>query len=207
MLLAAARLPQVYGDPAVALAMAKVMGFAAGCSPQPQAERRDGAPGGGSAAAAEAPGQQRRYMVWGSSAGWLVLYGAAAKGWRLCTGVELLPCLVQEARTAAARLGYEGEPYEAGWPGAPRVCDVQQPRLVPTLAASPGVHPPANSPCHAPCTCHAASWRAPPQACRLSAATCWRLPSGTWACCRPRSSAGTRSSSARWGGQWAGCRG
>ncbi|KAI8470449.1 MAG: hypothetical protein J3K34DRAFT_509624 [Monoraphidium minutum] len=63
--------------------------------------------------AAGAP-RERSYMVWGSSTGWLAFYGASAFGWRACRGVELLPCLVDEARAAAARLGFQGVSFECG---------------------------------------------------------------------------------------------
>ncbi|PNH09640.1 hypothetical protein TSOC_003722 [Tetrabaena socialis] len=45
-----------------------------------------------------APG--REYVVWGSSCGWLVLYGALTYGWR-SRGVELLSCLHRCAEGAA----------------------------------------------------------------------------------------------------------
>jgi hypothetical protein len=40
-------------------------------------------------------------MVWGSSAGWLVLYGFLGCGWTDCCGYELLRCLVIRARDVA----------------------------------------------------------------------------------------------------------
>lgn len=46
----------------------------------------------------------RRYMVWGSSLGWLVFYGCIAFGLD-SYGVALLPCLVQHARTVHAECG------------------------------------------------------------------------------------------------------
>jgi hypothetical protein len=47
--------------------------------------------------------------VWGSSSGWLVFYAALAFGWQgRCRGVELLPCLVAEARRVAAEVGITG---------------------------------------------------------------------------------------------------
>mgnify|MGYP001811214550 CR=1 FL=1 len=107
---------QVYLHPAVSAAVAEAL-RAPLCSEQQQQQQEQGrkweqpkqwqehqreAQGGGQAT------EQRRYMVWGSSTGWLVLYGAIAFGWRRCAGVELLACLVQEARQAAARLGVAG---------------------------------------------------------------------------------------------------
>lgn len=51
------------------------------------------------------PGQQ--YMVWGSSLGWLVIFGWLAFGWP-SVGCELLACLVEEAQSTAQQLGASG---------------------------------------------------------------------------------------------------
>lgn len=48
-----------------------------------------------------------RYMVWGSSLGWMVFYGALAAGWR-AVGVELLSPLVQHAQHVAQQHGVTG---------------------------------------------------------------------------------------------------
>jgi hypothetical protein len=54
-------------------------------------------------------GDGGRFLVWGSSSGWLVFYAALAFGWQgRCRGVELLPCLVAEARRVAAEVGITG---------------------------------------------------------------------------------------------------
>ncbi|GBF88782.1 hypothetical protein Rsub_01683 [Raphidocelis subcapitata] len=59
------------------------------------------------------PAPRRRYMVWGSSLGWLPFYGGLALGWP-SSGVELLPCLVEEARRVAAANGVEGVDFSCG---------------------------------------------------------------------------------------------
>ena len=46
----------------------------------------------------------RCYVVWGSSVGWLVFFGCLAYGWR-SRGVEILGCLVEEARQAEEYAG------------------------------------------------------------------------------------------------------
>lgn len=46
------------------------------------------------------PSPPRVFMVWGSSCGWLPLFGALAYGWR-GVGYELLPPLAQTAQAAA----------------------------------------------------------------------------------------------------------
>ncbi|GLC39360.1 hypothetical protein PLESTM_000887500 [Pleodorina starrii] len=51
-----------------------------------------------------APG--REYVVWGSSCGWLVLYGALTYAWR-SRGVELLSCLHECAQRTAAEQAAE----------------------------------------------------------------------------------------------------
>lgn len=51
----------------------------------------------------------RQYVVWGSSTGWLVFFGAITFGWR-CRGVEILPCLHEEACRLAAELQLQGVP-------------------------------------------------------------------------------------------------
>jgi hypothetical protein len=56
-------------------------------------------------------GSLRKYCVWGSSLGWLVVYGAVTYGWP-SIGVELLGTLSQEAAQLSGRLGVAGEP---GW--------------------------------------------------------------------------------------------
>jgi hypothetical protein len=68
------------------------------------------------------PGQQQQqqqqhepvFMVWGSSAGWLVFYARLGLGWPRCVGVELLPCLVEAANGAAAVNGVDGVAFECG---------------------------------------------------------------------------------------------
>lgn len=49
----------------------------------------------------------RTYVVWGSSCGWMVLFGAAVFGWR-CRGVELLRCLHEVARGCLAEAERQG---------------------------------------------------------------------------------------------------
>jgi hypothetical protein len=98
---------ELFLQPAVWRAVQAAMGGACGggdCS---------SGSGSGSEGACEGGGSKRAFMVWGSSLGWLVLYAALALGWAgPCRGVELLPCLVDEARRVAAALGVEG-----GWAG------------------------------------------------------------------------------------------
>jgi hypothetical protein len=57
-------------------------------------------------------GASRRYCVWGSSLGWLVLYGAITYGWPSAS-VELLSTLAQEAAALPPELGMQGEQV---WP-------------------------------------------------------------------------------------------
>ncbi|KXZ49842.1 hypothetical protein GPECTOR_19g293 [Gonium pectorale] len=54
----------------------------------------------------------REYVVWGSSCGWLVLYGALTYGWR-SRGVEILACLHETAVQVAAQLPAGGPPGSA----------------------------------------------------------------------------------------------
>lgn len=54
----------------------------------------------------ESMGQGRRYMVWGSSSGSLVLYASLAYGWS-CVGVELLHCLSARAQQCLREVTHE----------------------------------------------------------------------------------------------------
>ena len=52
----------------------------------------------------------REYVVWGSSVGWLVFYGALTFGWR-SVGVEILPGLHEAAAGVAEELHTQGKEF------------------------------------------------------------------------------------------------
>lgn len=70
------------------------------CHTEVAARLRGGAMQGGGSGS----GRPGECVVWGSSSGWLLFYGALTCGWR-CVGYELLSCLAERSRQVAAEHG------------------------------------------------------------------------------------------------------
>lgn len=66
------------------------------------------------AAVSECLAAGKEYVVWGSSLGWLVFYGALSRGLR-SVGYELLPGLVAFAEQLAAEHQVRRGPHGASW--------------------------------------------------------------------------------------------